>query len=140
MGLLDRDWFVEDHKKREEEYGGDFSLHSRKKTGAGRNDPKAVSGLSPIEQELYRIRKKRADANKAAIAVGALSLIYAALCFFGSMAHGIGFPIFIGLVNAVMCVQSETRKKKEGDTTNLNSWAHILTLLAVLAMFWLALR
>lgn len=140
MGLLDRDWFVEDHKKREEKYGGDFSLHSRERTGNGRNEPKTVSGLSPIEQELYRTRKKRADANKAAIVVGALTLIYAAACFFGSMAHGTGFPIFIGLVNAVMCVQSETRKKKEGDTTDLNRWAHTLTLLAVLAMFWLALR
>ena len=30
MGVEDRDWFWEDRKKREQEYGGDFSLHSRK--------------------------------------------------------------------------------------------------------------
>ena len=30
MGVEDRDWFWEDRDKREKEYGGDFSLHSRK--------------------------------------------------------------------------------------------------------------
>ncbi len=30
MGVEDRDWFWEDRRKREQEYGGDFSLHSKK--------------------------------------------------------------------------------------------------------------
>ncbi len=30
MGIENRDWFWEDRKKREEEYGGDFNLHSKK--------------------------------------------------------------------------------------------------------------
>ncbi|MDD3417455.1 MAG: hypothetical protein PHY47_26270 [Lachnospiraceae bacterium] len=30
MGLEDREWFREDHKRREKEYGGDFSLHSKR--------------------------------------------------------------------------------------------------------------
>lgn len=30
MGIENRDWFWEDRKKREQEYGGDFSLHSKK--------------------------------------------------------------------------------------------------------------
>ena len=32
MGVENRDWFWEDRKRREQEYGGDFSLHSKKIT------------------------------------------------------------------------------------------------------------
>ncbi len=30
MGVENRDWFWEDRKRREQEFGGDFSLHSKK--------------------------------------------------------------------------------------------------------------
>lgn len=31
MSIQDRDWYWEDYKKKEKDYDGDFSLHSKKK-------------------------------------------------------------------------------------------------------------
>ena len=56
MGMYDRDWYREDYKRREKEYGGDFSLHSK------RVKPSKVE-LSPIEQELKKIRNNRKREN-----------------------------------------------------------------------------
>lgn len=33
MSIQDRDWYWEDYKKKETDYDGDFSLHSKKKKG-----------------------------------------------------------------------------------------------------------
>jgi hypothetical protein len=136
MGLLDREWFVEDHKRREKEYGGDFSLHSKKVSGDGDKHGE----ISPIEQELRRYRKERAEKNKAAIAIGSLTLLYAAICIFGRISPGALLPGLAAITNAYMCVGAENRKKKEGDKTDLNSWARYLTMTSVLAMLWLIFR
>lgn len=133
MSLLDREWFVEDHKRREEEYGGDFSLHSKK---VSNNDAKGKVRyeMNPIEQELNRIRKDRADKNKAAIVFGILSLIYVAFCFFTGMSPGTWLPIIASIINLSMFALAHNRMEKEGDKTGLNKWARILTITATAAM------
>lgn len=134
MGLLDREWFAEDHARREKEYGGDFSLNSKKVNN------KSMQQLSPIEAEILRIRKERANKNKAAIAIGALTLLLAAACFFSGIKAGTLLPLAVGILNGYMCVQAEKRQKKEADNTSLNQWARTLTMLAVLAMIGIAVR
>ncbi len=58
MGVEDRDWFWEDRQKREQEYGGDFSLHSKKvnnRTDQANNKPSAKAGKEAEENAVSNV-------------------------------------------------------------------------------------
>ncbi len=48
MGIYDRDWYKEDFQRREKEYGGDFSLQSKKlRHKANRNSNTSYKAFNP---------------------------------------------------------------------------------------------
>ena len=104
MSVEDRDWYKEDFKRKEEEYGGDFSLGSR-----------------PVRKQPQRYRErlsnKQLDLQNA--------IICPILCYFGlRLASGLvlgGAISVILAIYSIWCfVTAIHRNEKENDKTVVN--------------------
>lgn len=88
MGVEDRDWFWEDRRKREQEYGGDFSLHSKKVN----NHATPANNKTSIQSE--NVVKENTVSNVVAVAISFL--------LYRAFKSGFLFPVFGAMMNMVI--------------------------------------
>ena len=131
MGIVDRDWFREDHKKREQDYGGDFSLHSKKK--------QTIDSLNSNQLSSGSDAGKNALLDTLTIAIGAILYLilkngkkipgfWDRIGMFSSLPMTIGISagcMFLGII-----LFAQASKRRDGsDKGLLNVLALIVSML-----------